>query len=101
MNNTMISTKDIYQLRLKPFVEKEISEDKDHIYLDKHNQKEWLSHLLTEMMEYLSFEQFITMTDEELRKLVGKRMATELVTGLLNDFTPEQMKIFNECLVRR
>ncbi|KHD04874.1 hypothetical protein PN36_27860 [Candidatus Thiomargarita nelsonii] len=97
----MISTKDIYQLRLKPFVEKEISEDKDHVYLDKHNKKEWLSHILAEMMEYLSFEPFITMTDEELRKLVGKRMATELVTGMLNDFSPEQMKIFNECLVRR
>jgi len=101
MNNTMISTKGIYQLRLKPFVEKEISEDKDHVYLEKHNKKEWQSHLLTEMMEYLSLEQFITISDEELRKLVGKRMATELVTGLLNDFTPEQMKIFNECLVRR
>lgn len=99
--NTMIPTKDVYQLRLKPFVDQVITESKDNVYLDKHGQEDWLVHILAEFMEYLPFEQFMTWTDEELRKLVGKRMATELVAGMLNDFTSEQMKIFNECLIRR
>jgi hypothetical protein len=31
---------------------------------------------------------------------VGRRMSLKLVAGMLNDLTPEQMAIFNECLVR-
>ena len=97
---TMVPTKYVFQLRLYPHIEKEIAEDKDSVYLGKHSQKEWQTHILTELMEYMSFEQFIGFTDDELEELVGKQMALELVAGMLNDFTPEQMAIFDECLVR-
>ncbi len=99
--DTTIPIKDVFQLRLKPFVKKEIAEDKNHVYLDKHSQEEWLAHILAIIMEHLSFEDFMSWTDEELRELIGKQMALELVAGMLNDFTPEQMATFNECLERR
>jgi hypothetical protein len=99
--NTMVPTKDIYQFRIKPFVDQVITEDKDSVYLDKHGQEDWLAHIQAELMEYLPFEQFMTWTDDELEELVGKQMALELVAGMLNDFTPAQMATFNECLVRR
>jgi len=98
---TTVPTKYVFQLRLYPLIEKEIAEDQDCVYLDKHNQEEWQTHILTELMEYMSFEQFMGFTDDELKELVGKQMALELVAGMLNDFTPEQMATFDECLVRR
>ena len=42
-------------------------------------------------MKFISFEEFITITDDELKKLVGRRMSLKLVAGMLNDFTPKQM----------
>lgn len=101
IETSMVPTKDVFQLRLKPFVEQRIAKSKNNSFLNKHSQEEWERHILAEVMEHLSFEQFIAMTDEELRGLVGRRMSLELVAGMLNDFTPEQVNIFNECLVRR
>jgi len=100
-NTEMVPTKYVFQLRLYPLIEKEIAEDQDGVYLNKHSQEEWRTHTLTELMEYMSFEQFMDFTDKELKELVGKQMALELVAGMLNDFTPEQMATFDECLIRR
>jgi len=97
--NTMIPKQDIYRLRLKPFVDREITEDS--IYLDKCNQDEWLEYLMTEMTEHISLERILAMPDDELGGYVGRLMSLDLVAGMLNDFTPEQMKIFDECLIRR
>lgn len=97
--NTMIPKQDIYRLRLKPFVDREISED--DIYLDKCNQDEWLEYLMTEMTEHISLERILTMPDDKLGGHVGRLMSLYLVAGMLNDFTPEQMKIFDECLIRK
>ena len=90
-----------YRLRLKPFVEQRIAKSKHNTFLRKHPQEKWLAHIQAEMLEYLSLERFITMTDDELRGIVGRRMSLKLVAGMLNDLTPEQMATFNECLVRR
>ena len=101
IKTTMVSTKDVFQLRLKPLVEQRIAKSKNHSFLNKQSQEKWQTYILAEMMKHLSFEQFIAITDDELRKLVGRRMSLNLVAGMLNDFTPEQMTTFNECLVRR
>jgi hypothetical protein len=52
------------------------------------------------MLEYLPLEKFMSMSDEELRSLVGRQMSLKLVAGMLNDLTPEQMATFNECLAQ-
>jgi len=43
----------------------------------------------------------MAMTYDELKDIVSKQMSLELVAGMLNDFTPEQMATFDDCLVRR
>jgi hypothetical protein len=102
MNADMtIPIKKIYQLRLKPFVEQRIAKFKHNTFLRKHTQEEWLAYIQAEMLEYLSLEKFMNMSDEKLRSMVGRRMSLKLVAGMLNDLTPEQMAIFDECLVRR
>ena len=96
-----IPIREVYRLRLKPFVEQRIAKSKHNTFLRKHSQAEWLAHIQAEMLEYLPFEKFMSMSDEELRSMVGRRMSLKLVAGMLNDLTSEQMAIFNECLVRR
>jgi len=105
MNNfvtsTMIPNQEVFQLRLTPLVKREIAEDQDHLYLEKYPEEEWLTYLLAKMMKYLSLEQFMILSDDKLRGLIGRQMAVHLVTGMLNDFTAEQMQLFDECLIRR
>jgi hypothetical protein len=43
----------------------------------------------------------MTIRDADLQGMVGRLMSLELVAGMLADLTPEQMRIFEECLVRR
>jgi hypothetical protein len=92
---------DIYRLRLQPFVEHELNTANDQVFLEKHGTSEWVDHIVTILKERLSLEKLITMSDTDLQGMVGRLMSLELVAGMLADFTPEQMRIFDECLVRR
>ncbi len=100
-DTTMIPKQEVYHIRLNPLVERELTSDKEGVYLEKCSQGEWLVYIMTEIMEHIPLERFITMQDDKLNGHVGRLMALHLVAGMLNDFTPEQMKIFDECLIRR
>ena len=91
---------DLYRLRLQPFVERRMAKA-EQVFLEKHSREEWLEYIVKDLMDILTPEKLMTWTDEELRKLVGRRMSLELIAGMLDDFTPDQMRIFDECLVRR
>ena len=52
-------------------------------------------------MSGIPLEQFIIIADEDLKGRIGRLMSLQLVAGMLNDFTPKQMKIFDECMIRR
>jgi hypothetical protein len=97
--DTLISKQELYRLRLKPLIEREIATDQEGIYLQKCHQEEWLNYIAEEMA-HLSPEQLMTIPDEQLRGRIGRLMTLKVMFGMLNDFTPEQMKIFDESLVR-
>lgn len=109
MNNTTItidnrvpSTQDIYRYRLAPFVQKRIAEagePRDNPFLQKHPFEQWLTYLIAEM-QHLPFDQFLAVPDHDLKQRIGGLMSLELVAGILNDFTAEQLKTFDECLMR-
>jgi len=92
---------DLYRLRLKPFVEQAVNTAKDQVFLEKHSLPEWVDYIVTTLVERLSLERLMTISNEDLKGMVGRLMSLELVAGMLADFTPEQMRIFDECLVRR
>ncbi len=98
-SDTMINKQDVYRIRLKPFVERKIASD--NIYLEKFSQEGWIKYLVDTLMDFVPVEQFITIADDDLKGRIGRLMSLQLVAGLLNDFTPEQMRIFDECMVRR
>jgi hypothetical protein len=96
--HTLISKEEIYPIRLKPFVERKIANNP--IYLEKFTQEGWIEYL-TKTMAGIPFEQFITLADDDLNGRIGRLMSLQLVAGMLNDFTPEQMKTFDDCMIRR
>ncbi|RKZ76765.1 MAG: hypothetical protein DRR19_28435 [Candidatus Parabeggiatoa sp. nov. 1] len=51
-------------------------------------------------MAHLSPEQLMPIPDEQLRGRIGRLMTLKVMFGMLNDFTHEQMNIFDESLVR-
>jgi hypothetical protein len=92
---------DLYRLRLQPFVEQELNQSKDQLFLEKHSRPEWVDYIVTTLVERLSLERLMTIRDDDLHGMIGRLMSLELVAGMLADFTPEQMRVFDDCLVRR
>ncbi len=42
-----------------------------------------------------------TITDDDLSQRINKILAVEAMVGLLDDFTPEEMAIFDEAVKRK
>jgi hypothetical protein len=99
--NIDFTRQELYCLRLKPFVEQEVNTAKDQVLLEKHSLPEWVDYIVTTLLERLSLERLMTIRDADLQGMVGRLMSLELVAGMLADLSPEQMRIFEECLVRR
>ena len=46
-------------------------------------------------------EHVISLTDDELAQRIEKMMVIELVAGMLQELTPEEMESFDEAVKRR
>jgi len=53
---------------------------------------------LVSLFGKFSPEEFRSIPDQELTRRISKILTLEAVSGTLNDFTPEQMKIFDESV---
>jgi len=42
-----------------------------------------------------------TIAEDDLTERISKMLAVEAISGLLNDFTPEEMAIFDEAVKRK
>ena len=65
------------------------------------NYSEMVQHWSKLFLENLSFEEFSSISDEDLKKRCSIIMVTEAVAGTLNELTPEQMAIFDEAIQRK
>ncbi len=74
-DTTMVLKQYVYYIRLTPFVEREITSDKEGGYLEKCSQGEWLIYIITEIMKHIPLERFITMPDEKLNGHIERLMA--------------------------
>jgi len=93
-----IPTKDIYRFRLTPLVNRLLATDE--VYRKEFNPDELLEYLVREMMYYIP-EYFLAIKDDELTGRVERLMALELVYGLLDDLTAEEMQLFDEAVAGR
>lgn len=97
-SDTMIPLQEVYRLRIVPFVERVMANNRQ-LYIEKHSAEEWINYVMEEM-DYLSLEKLLTIPEEDLRGRIGRAMVDELAFGMLNDLTPEQLKVFDEATTR-
>ena len=71
------------------------------LFKDELNYSEIVQHLARLFKENLPFEQFNVMSDQELKNHCSSIMSTELLAGILDDLTPEEMTIFDEAIKRK
>lgn len=93
-----IPTRDVYRFRLNPLVTQLLKTDE--IYGQEFEQNEILQDMISEM-EYIPPEQFLAITNNELTERLDRLMALELVYGLLDDLTSDEMELFDEAIAGR
>lgn len=83
-------------------------EDTVSILMEEHplfkedlNYSEIVNHLVQVFQKNLSFEEFSMMSETNLKKRCSRIMAIELLGKISEDFTPEQMAIFEEAIKRK
>ena len=71
------------------------------LFKDELNYREMVNHLTKLFQNNLLFEEFQTMSEQELKKHCSAIMVTEAVAGTLNELTPDQLAMFDEAIQRK
>ncbi len=71
------------------------------IYKEDIDYSEMVTHLAEVFKKALSFEEFNNISDESLKNRCSSIMSLQLLATIGDDFTPEQMAIFDEAIKRK
>ena len=71
------------------------------VYREEIDKAQFMQYLAGRMENSLSPEKVISISEERLTRIVRQHMAIELLSGLLSDFTPEEMAIFDAAVEGR
>ncbi|MBP0035086.1 MAG: hypothetical protein J7524_18240 [Roseofilum sp. Belize BBD 4] len=75
--------------------------EEDSLFKEDLNYSQMVNLLVSLAQENLSFEEFNSMPDAELKEHCSCVMATEVLSKIGQEFTPEQMAIFDEAVKRK
>jgi len=89
---------EIYRFRVTKIVDRLLKESE--VFQEELNRDD-LIESLTDEMQNLSVEEFLMTDDNELKGIIGRMIAVDMLSKLADDFTPEQKKIFNEAVEGR
>jgi len=90
-----IPKKEIYRIRIAKTVDNVMKED--DVFREELNRDKIIEFLIG-IMQKFSVEDFLGIDDAELKKRIDRMMALNMLSKLLDDFTPEQKRIFNEAV---
>lgn len=85
--------------RISGIVEKAIQEDSQ--FQQELDPEEMISIVYTTIEENLSAEQLHAIDDRELTRRIEKMLVLELLSGMLDDLSPEQMENFDAAVEGR
>ena len=91
--------KDAVSARISRIVENLM--EKESWFREKLDQEEMVNYVSGLIEKYLSPEEFQYIDDEDLSERVDKVLAYRAASGMLDDFTPEQMEIFDAAVEGR
>ncbi|WP_017293317.1 hypothetical protein [Geminocystis herdmanii] len=75
--------------------------DEDSLLKEDLDYREIVKHLVNLTQENLTFEDFDSMPDSELKEHCSFVMATEVLSKIGHEFTPEQMAVFDDAIKRK
>ncbi|OQX16449.1 MAG: hypothetical protein BWK80_40180 [Desulfobacteraceae bacterium IS3] len=93
-----ISKKEIYRFRVRKIVDRLLQESP--VFQEELNRDDVIESLTDEMQKF-SFEEFLMIDDNDLKGRIGRMIAVDMLSKLIDDFTPEQKRIFNEAVEGR
>jgi hypothetical protein len=98
----MLST-DIKQESMAKRIEKIVSVlmEEDSLFKEDLNYSEMVKFLVQVFAKNLSFEEFNTISEESLKQRCSRIMAAQLLAKIGEDFSPEQMAIFEDAIKRK
>ncbi|MEC4990720.1 MAG: hypothetical protein SAJ37_18465 [Oscillatoria sp. PMC 1068.18] len=70
--------------------------EKDNLF--KTLNKNELRKIFAQTLDKVSPEEIISLDNDDLRTRVDRIMAIELLSGMLDDFTPEEIEIFDAAV---
>ena len=98
----MLST-ELQQESMKTRIEKIVAilMEERPLFKEELNAEEMIQHLCNIFQKNLSVEEFNLMEDQDLKKRCSGILSVEILSGLLDDLTPEQIAIFDEAVKRK
>jgi len=96
---TEAASKNATFTRISGIVENAIQEDSQ--FQQELDPEEMISIVYTTIEENLSAEQLHALDDRELTRRIKKMLVLELVSGMLDDLSPEEMENFDAAVEGR
>ena len=75
--------------------------ENSEVYREEVDREEFIRYFSNRMENGLPPEELISITEEELVRMVRQIMAVDVLSGLLSDLTPEELKIFDAAVEGR
>ncbi|MGH1392661.1 MAG: hypothetical protein ACRAVC_01315 [Trichormus sp.] len=73
--------------------------DNNHLYQENLDKQEMIAEI-TRTFNPVAVPDLENISEEELTKRIKSILSLHLVSGMLNDLTPEQMQLFDESVKR-
>jgi hypothetical protein len=98
MNNTSLKEKTAFK-RISAIIENLIADNS--VYQERLNQHQMIQKTYELFTKPNSGDDIDTIAEDDLTERISKILAVEAISGLLDDFTPEEMAIFDEAVKRK
>ena len=98
MNNTSLKEETAFK-RISAIVKKMIANNS--VYQERLTQDKMIQKIYELFTKPNSGDDVDTIAEDDLTERISKILAVEAISGLLDDFTPEEMAIFDEAVKRK
>jgi hypothetical protein len=94
---------DTQQQLMKERIEKIVTilMEESPLFKEELNATEMVEHLCNLFQQNVSVDEFNGMEDQDLKERCSGILSVQMLSGLLDDLTPEQIAIFDESVRRK
>ena len=93
---TLIIEKDLITEKITPIVDKLIPTKS--LFQERLNQTEIIEDLAKSFRKHYTNSEFMSIPDDELYEIIHDVMIIDATSGILNDLTEEQLRMFDESV---